>query len=214
MKTLLIAALFALPARAQETAPLARAVSDAQALVAAGPGPGTTSTRPEPDADSDSDVEPLEALGNLHTVEPGLLRSAQPSKEGYATLRGMGVKTILNLKDKLSAERERAKARPYGISVENVAMSGFSTPTFAQMDRALEVLKTAPRPILVHCAHGKDRTGFVVASYRVIEEKVSIPDAVQEAKDAGCCFVMFEDLSSFLRKYRVHRRAKARPSPK
>lgn len=208
MKTLLIAALFALPVRAQDSiAPLARASADASALVAAGPGPGSISTRSEPDADSD--VEPLEALGNLRTVEPGFYRSAQPNKQGYALLRSMGVKTILNLKGEAAAKRERDAAGKYGIAVENVAMSGFTTPTFEQMDRALTVLTTAPRPLLVHCQHGKDRTGFVVASYRVIEEKAAIADAVEEAKTAGCCFVMFEDLASFLREYEAHRRAAA-----
>ena len=213
MKALLIAALFALPVRAQDSAaPLSRADADAAALLAAGPGPGTISTRSEPDADSD--VEPLEALGNLRTVEPGFYRSAQPSKEGYVLLHKMGVKTILNLKGETAAKRERDEARRYGIAVENVAMSGFSTPTFEQMDRALAVLTTAPRPLLVHCQPGKDRTGFVVASYRVIEEKASITDAVKEAKDAGCCFVMFEDLASFLGKYRVHRGAAAHSTGK
>ena len=206
MSALLLAALLALPAGAQDAAPLSRAAADAKELVAAGPGPKTINTRPEPDTDSDGDVEPLEALGNLHTVEPGFLRSAQPNKEGYALLSKMGVKTILNLKDKLSAEREREEVRKYGMSVESVAMSGFSTPTFEQMDRALTVLKTAPRPLLVHCAHGKDRTGFVVASYEVVEKQAKIEDAVQEAKDAGCCFVMFKDLAAFLREYESHRR--------
>lgn len=207
MSALLLAALLSLPAAAQDAAaPLARAAADAKALTAAGPGPGTINTRTEPDDDSNSDVEPLEALGNLRTVEPGFFRSAQPSKEGYALLNKMGVKTILNLKDKLSAERERDEVKKYGMSVESVAMSGFSTPTFEQMDRALTVLKTAPRPLLVHCAHGKDRTGFVVASYRVVEEKMSVEDAVKEAKDAGCCFVMFKDLAAFLREYEAHRR--------
>jgi len=203
----LLLALLALPAAAQDAGPLPRAVSDAKALVAAVPGTDTTSTRTEPDDDSNSDVEPFEALGNLHTVEPGFFRSAQPNKEGYALLDKMGVKTILNLKDKLSAEREREAVKRYGMSVESVAMSGFATPSFEQMDRALAVLKTARRPLLVHCAHGKDRTGFVVASYRVVEEKASIPDAVKEAKDAGCCFVMFEDLSKFLGRYSAYRRA-------
>lgn len=208
MSALLLAALLARPAAAQEgAAPLSRAASDAAALLAAVPGPGTTSTRPEPDVDSDGDVEPLEALGNLHTVEPGFYRSAQPNREGYALLHKMGVKTILNLKSASSAKRERDAVRGYGMSVVNVAMSGFSTPTFEQMDRALTVLETAPRPLLAHCAHGKDRTGFVVASYRVLVRKASVAQAVQEAKDAGCCFVMFEDLSSFLRKYEAHRRS-------
>jgi protein-tyrosine phosphatase len=210
VSALLLAALLALPAGAQEgAAPLSRAAADAKALAAAGPGSGTINTRLDPDDDSGFDAEPAAALGNLRAVEPGFFRSAQPNKQGYALLNKMGVKTILNLKDKASAERERLAVKKYGMSVESVAMSGFSTPSFREMDRALAVLKTAPRPLLVHCAHGKDRTGFVVASYRVVEEKRSVEDAVSEAKDAGCCFVMFKDLAAFLREYASYRRGLA-----
>ena len=201
--------LLASPAvvRAEEAvAPLVRARTAAVEAVAASPDRDARGLSGAPD--DDKDAEPPEALGNFHQVEKGFYRSAQPSPEGYRLLRDLGVKTILNLK--ADANEERRRAARYGLSVEHVAMSGLSTPTFKQMDRALEVLTTAPRPLLVHCEHGKDRTGFVVASYRVTVEGMSIPDAVAEARGAGCCFVMFEDLAAFLEKYRLHRRA-ARP---
>jgi protein-tyrosine phosphatase len=192
----------AVAVRAQETAaPLARAAASAAAAVAASPGRDLRGLRGDPDADSD--VEPLEALGNFRTVENGFYRSAQPNKEGYVLLRNLGVKTILTLKDDASTERRRAAA--VGIEVRQVAMSGFAAPTFEQMDRALDVLTAAPRPLLVHCEHGKDRTGFVVASYRVAVENRPIPDAVSEARNAGCCFVMFGDLAKYLGEYRRHR---------
>jgi protein tyrosine/serine phosphatase len=190
--------------RAQEApSPLARAQAPAAEALAASPVRDARLLRGEPDADSD--VEPLEALGNFHAVETGFYRSAQPNKEGYVLLRNLGVKTILTLKG--DADEERKLAEPLGMKVENVEMSGFKAPTFEQMDRALRVLTTAPRPLLVHCEHGKDRTGFVVASYRVAVERMSIPAAVAEAKSAGCCFVMFEDLATYLEKYRLRRGA-------
>jgi protein-tyrosine phosphatase len=193
---------FAVSVRAQEAAsPLTRAEASAAAAVAASPDRDVRGLRGDPDADSD--VEPLEALGNFRTVEKGFYRSAQPNKEGYVLLRNLGVKTILTLKDDAKTERRRAAA--VGIEVEQVAMSGFAAPTFEQMDRALRVLTTAPRPLLVHCEHGKDRTGFVVASYRVAVERAPVSDAVAEARGAGCCFVMFGDLAKYLEEYRRHR---------
>lgn len=154
--------------------------------------------------DADSDVEPLEALGNFAEVSPGLYRSAQPNREGYKRLKALGVKTLLSLKADSAREREEAGA--VGLAVENVPMGGFSQPSFEQVDRALAIIADpSKRPLVVHCQFGKDRTGFVVASYRVIVEHADEAKAAREAKSYGCCFAPFGDLTKFLKDYRAHR---------
>jgi protein tyrosine phosphatase (PTP) superfamily phosphohydrolase (DUF442 family) len=204
----LLAAFFAVltaaPVFSQTPADLSRAQADATKILTTSPKV-TRGVRGTPD--EDSVVEPLEALGNLHLVAPGFYRSAQPNRDGYALLKKMGVKTILTLKD--NGDQERSDAAKEGINVENVPMSGFSAPSFEQVDQALGVIAAAPRPLLVHCQRGKDRTGFVVASYRVTVEKKDLEASVQEAYDYGCCFAPFGDLKSFLEGYAQHRRASA-----
>ena len=57
-----------------------------------------------------------------------------------------------------------------GIVVENAPLDSLDpiTPLEAlRLDRVLRALKAADRPIYVHCEHGKDRTGLVIALYRV-----------------------------------------------
>jgi protein tyrosine phosphatase (PTP) superfamily phosphohydrolase (DUF442 family) len=205
MNILLLAAAIAFPAQAQEGALLTRAQVDAKALVAASPV-SVPGARSEPDDDADADPNDLsrEPLGNFHPVGAGIFRSAQPSPEGYPQLKKMGFKSILNLTGDAKDEIKRAGPE---MTVVQVAMSGLKKPSFEEMDRALKALATAPRPILVHCAHGKDRTGFVVAAWRVFMENMPIPKAVEEAHGYGCCFVMFGDLADYLRDYGVHRRA-------
>jgi protein tyrosine phosphatase (PTP) superfamily phosphohydrolase (DUF442 family) len=206
MKILLLAAAIAFPAQAQEgTALLPRAELDAKALVAASPV-SVPGARSEPDDDSSVDPEDLsrEPLGNFHPVSNGIFRSALPSPEGYPQLKKMGFKTILNLQESDGGEAKRAGPE---IRVVHVAMSGLKKPTFEQMDLALAELAADERPILVHCTHGKDRTGFVIAVWRVVIEKLPIAKAVEEAHGYGCCFVMFGDLSDYLRDYGAHRRA-------
>lgn len=202
--------LMVAPARGSGPAPdLDRAQAEAAKILASGPQKDARGTRGTPDADSAE--TPKEALGNFHLVSPGFYRSAQPSSEGYAKLRDLGVKTILTLKS--NGDQERTEAGAYGLGVENVPMSGFAAPTFEQMDQALDIVATAPRPLLVHCQFGKDRTGFVVASYRVTVEKKPVDASVQEAYDYGCCFAPFGDLKGFLENYSRHRRALRRPVP-
>ncbi|MBI5246702.1 MAG: tyrosine-protein phosphatase [Elusimicrobia bacterium] len=200
MKKLLVAVCLAAVPAAASAPELERAMFQATALARAAqevPGGRTT-------PDADSDVEPTEALGNFHEVAPGLYRSAQPSREGYKLLKAKGVKTILTLKDSLGREREEAGAE--GLAVENVPMSGFAQPSFEQVDRALAVIAdVSKRPLLVHCQVGKDRTGFVIASYRVVVEHMDEAQAAAEARSYGCCFAPFGDLNKFLKEYRAHR---------
>ncbi len=143
---------------------------------------------------------------NLHLVEPGLWRSGRPGKDSYGQLSAMGVKTILNLEGRRVAGSERVRAARFPeITVVNVPMSGFHQPSFAQLDAALSVLDGAPRPILVHCRNGQDRTGVVVAAYRVVSEHRPIPDAVREARSFHCCHFVTFDLERLLSRYRAYR---------
>ena len=46
--------------------------------------------------------------------------------------------------------------------------------------KILTVIRDAPKPLLIHCWHGSDRTGCAVAAYRIIFENWSVEDAVSE----------------------------------
>jgi len=162
-----------------------------------------------PDAESeDRDVAP----NRFRLVSPGLYRSAQPAPGNFAWLARFGIRTILDLRDPVSAKLERWAAGRVGIGLENVPMSGLRAPSFEQVDRALDVLTdpSTPRPILVHCLHGQDRTGVVVAAYRAAIEGAPVAAAVSEAQGYGCCHTVTRDLEDFLVRYLEHRAAAAR----
>jgi protein-tyrosine phosphatase len=58
----------------------------------------------------------------------------------------------------------------------------------------------AAQPVLVHCKHGSDRTGVVVAAYRIVVQGWSKEDAIRELRDGGYGFHgIFFNIPEFLR---------------
>lgn len=57
--------------------------------------------------------------------------------------------------------------------------------TVADLVNALRVLHDAPKPVLVHCWHGSDRTGAVVAAYRIVFQDWTPAAAADEFQHGG-----------------------------
>ena len=162
--------------------------------------------------DPDADGPPLElsgALPNFARVSDAVFRSGQPEEGTLAQLAPYGVRTILDLRLTVEGE-EAAEAAARGIGVAHVPMNGIYSPTFEQVDRALEVL-TDPRrsPVLVHCHYGHDRTGVVIAAYRVVVQRWPIEKAAAEARSFHCCAPFFLKLEDYLQYYVNHRGGQA-----
>jgi protein tyrosine/serine phosphatase len=80
-------------------------------------------------------------------------------------------------------------------------MRGLSAPTDAQVARVLELIENGPAPVFVHCEHGADRTGTIVACYRMKTDGWSAERALVEAKTYG--FSVFQiGMRHYVRNYR------------
>jgi len=99
----------------------------------------------------------------------------------------MGVKTIVDLRHGTDhSDSEQKAAERLGLRYINVPMEGLAAPTDEQISRLLAVLDAADRgPVFVHCREGKDRTGAVVACYRIAHDHWSNDQALEEAKSYG-----------------------------
>ena len=42
-----------------------------------------------------------------------------------------------------------------------------------------------PKPVLIHCRHGSDRTGLIVALYRILYQNWTKEDALEEMLKGG-----------------------------
>ena len=108
---------------------------------------------------------------NFHIVSPGLVyRSAQMNAGALAAvIPEYGIKSILNLrgagegKDWYDAETNTA--REFGVQHYDFALSATRELTNEEMDQILDTIRSAPKPILIHCKSGSDRTGLIGALY-------------------------------------------------
>lgn len=128
-----------------------------------------------------------EELPNFHEVNAQLYRGAQPKKGGIKRLAQLGVKTIVSFREGATqAHSEETEARAAGLGYFNIPLREWSRPTDAQVERVLAVLNNAEnQPVFVHCRLGADRTGLVVAIYRITHDGWTSERARAEAKQYG-----------------------------
>ena len=134
---------------------------------------------------------------NLYRLEPDLLRSAQPDAAGFADLQKLGVKTILDLRAGHADGKDAGKA---ALKLLNVPMTAWSL----RDDRVLEALRIltdqANRPLLVHCQKGADRTGAILALYRVVVQGWTKDEAIREMNQGGYHHSsLFRNLDGYVR---------------
>jgi len=127
-----------------------------------------------------STTAPIE---NFHQIDQQVYRGAQPGAEGFQYLSKIGVKVVLDLRehDSRSAAEERA-VTANGMRYVNVPMTGMTPPTDAEISKILGLLEDpAQGPVFVHCKRGADRTGAVIAAYRIDHDKWENARALSEA---------------------------------
>ena len=127
-----------------------------------------------------------DGIANFDRVNENLYRGAQPNNVGIEALARLGVKTIINLRmanDVWPAEDAEARAR--GITYTNVPMSGLGRPTNEQVTMVLSILENPRAPVFIHCQHGCDRTGTIIACYRIKHDQWTSEQALAEAKEYG-----------------------------
>ena len=91
----------------------------------------------------------------------------------------IGIKTVLNLRRHHSDEYE---AKHTDLKLERIKMNPGKIRD-EDIIQALKIIKNSPKPILVHCWHGSDRTGVVIAMYRLVFENYSKDEAIRELRE-------------------------------
>lgn len=132
-------------------------------------------------------------LPRFFRINENLYRGAQPTPAGIRSLAELGIKTIVNLRGKNeTTQAERDEAVAAGLSYFNIPLPDLSSPSDELVDQVLAIINNrANWPVFVHCNHGKDRTGLIIACYRISVEGKTDKDALREAKKYGLSWVQF-----------------------
>lgn len=131
-----------------------------------------------------SSNEQIEGVKNFGRVTDRYFRGGQITEVGVDRLARMGVRTIVDLRDKPSAGEPEACERN-GIKYFKFPMDGHITPDDKPVNEILSIIQGAKEPIYVHCSAGKHRSGTIAALYRIRVQGWSKEQAWTEQQSYG-----------------------------
>jgi protein tyrosine/serine phosphatase len=145
-----------------------------------------------------------EATPRLYRVGDNVYRGQQPTRQDVTNLARSGIRTVLDLRGALDHKGwEQQAVEAAGMRYIRLGMSGFFAPSDRQIDKILAVLKDpANGPIFVHCRRGADRSGLVIACYRISHDHWTNAQAMAEARQQG-----FSGLEVLMHRYIEHFKA-------
>ena len=153
-------------------------------------------------------------LVNFMVVSPAVLRGSQPDEDALKMLQNAGIKLVVSLRhhsknatattssysffrrhtDDDEIEEEQEICNRLGLKFLNISLDGISAPNFSDIDRFVEIFSDEGNlPVYVHCLHGRERTGFMLAAYRVKVLGWTADEAYREMLQQG-----FDPLRSVL----------------
>jgi protein tyrosine phosphatase (PTP) superfamily phosphohydrolase (DUF442 family) len=126
----------------------------------------------------------IKGVGNFGEVAPTLFRGAQPSQQGFEALAKMGIDIVVD------AVGDRADSE--GKQVGKLGMRYVAIPwhcPFPHDDVLVQFLKLLQenpgKRVFVHCRLGDDRTGMMIAAYRMAAQGWTADEAMHEMQQFG-----------------------------
>lgn len=131
--------------------------------------------------------DPFTPIDSFRKVDEYVYRGGKLDESDFDILKENSIRTIISLRgnDDLTAT-EKTIAENKGIRFINIPLSVLREPNPEEVELFLEsVLKKENQPVYVHCTSGRDRTGAMIALYRVVVYGWGPKEAYEEAKSLG-----------------------------
>lgn len=123
---------------------------------------------------------------NFHPITEGeAYRSAQLDREEFEYfINRYNIKSIINLRGENPEapwyREEMVVSGERNIKHYDIALSSSREPTEEDVRKLIEIFRTAPRPVLIHCLAGADRSGLAAAMWKVIIDKAPKSEAEKQ----------------------------------
>jgi tyrosine-protein phosphatase SIW14 len=132
----------------------------------------------------------LEAPGvpNFHQVNEHVFRGGQPANNAWNSLASLGIKVIVDLRPSTEHPTlsEARAVEAAGMRYVNVPMKKLGAPFEDAVVKVLALMQSdSGGPVFVHCQRGSDRTGTVIACYRIVHDHWENQKALREARAYG-----------------------------
>ncbi len=127
-------------------------------------------------------------LPNFSQVNEQIYRGGQPTEAGIKKLKqDFNIKTVINLRGADErAKREESWAKQAGINFINVPQHNWFGPKDEKIEKIFSLINAAEnQPVFIHCKRGSDRTGTIIAVYRITHDGFTAKQANEEAGKFG-----------------------------
>ena len=164
-------------------------------LAAAAIVAGLLSADSEPRAEAESSSTPLNddsaevaaTLPAFHRAGNNYTRGAVPNRGGLSTLKRLGVRSIVDLRSQYDHTDEiRQTATALGLNYYWMPTSVWDPPSDTEAAQFVKLVGDQSKgPFFVFCGDGLNRTGEMSALHRVINDGLTVEQALKEMDDAG-----------------------------
>jgi tyrosine-protein phosphatase SIW14 len=122
-------------------------------------------------------------IPNAGKVSDTLFRGAQPRQRGYEQLKNLGVTIVVDLRNTGPTSPEQRTVEALGMRYVPIPTSAYLGPTNHQVAAFLQLVHDhSKEKIFVHCYFGDDRTGVMIASYRMADQHWTPDQAYNEMR--------------------------------
>ena len=133
---------------------------------------------------------------NLYKVDSGVYRCAQPNKRAFSELFEIGITTSVNLR---YFETDKRKGKKTNLQLFNIKMLA-SRCKEDKIVAALQMIQNRQGSIVIHCKHGADRTGLIIALYRIVFQGWDKESAIEELEHGGYNFhSIYSNIPQYIR---------------
>ena len=166
------------------------------------PAPALQTDTRESTGDKPSEIISRLIVPDFAEITPTLYRGAQPRKDGFEALAKMGVQIVVDLR----GDRESERRTVTSLGMQYIPMYWeCSFPKDRVFAKFLILLRKNPgKKVFVHCKVGDDRTGMMIAAYRMAEQGWTARRAMREMRKYGFSFLHRRIICLGLSEYEKH----------